>query len=158
MRPLLIFIATFMLIGCATTAPTYTSGDVIISPKLLENKNSSTGWLAYGIALKAWEIELDKNNKPDLFKREVYARSTTAKIWRELRENKSNDADPALDALVAINNAGLMTEYVSVYIFRNADLQLDNAAMTKFSDWMDQNLPAHNATLDPGVMVPIEEQ
>ena len=156
MRKLIILISTITLISCASTTPTkYTSGDVNISPELFKNENSSTGWFAYGISLKAWKMELDENNKPDLFKREVYARSNTAKIWSELRENKSNSADPALDALVLIDNAGLMKEYVSIYIFQNSHSRLDDIAIKKFTDWMNNNLPNHKATLNPGVTVPI---
>ena len=139
--------------SCETTSKKDTSINLVIGNELYENKNGSSAWFAYGLSLIAWEVELDKNNKPDLLKREIFARSSAAQVWEELREKQSVTEDPALDALVLIHNSGFMHEYVSIYIFHDSKTDLNSASIDKFTEWMAQNLPGHKAVINPGVSV-----
>jgi hypothetical protein len=155
MRHLIIIIVTFFIIGCASTKKETNQNQIILDRSVMSNQNTSTGWMAYGLSLKAWPVELDKSGKPSLYKREVFARSKTALIWQELREKKTVKPDTYLDALVLINDANYMAEYVWSYIYKDIGDQPSALELGKFKQWMTVNLPEHKAVINTGVSVPI---
>ena len=155
MRHLIIIIITLFIISCASTKKETGQNQIILDRSIMSNQNTSTGWMAYGLSLKAWPVELDKNGKPSLYKREVFARSKTAQIWQELRENKTVNPDTDLDALVLINDANYMKEYVWSYIYKSVGDQPSGLELDKFKQWITVNLPEHKAVINTGVSVPI---
>jgi hypothetical protein len=155
MRHLIIIIITFFIIGCASTKKVTVQNQIILDRSVMSNQNTSTGWMAYGLSLKAWPVELDKNGKPNLYEREVFARSKTALIWQGLRDKKTVNPDEYLDALVAINDANFMAEYVWSFIYKASVVQPSSLKLGKFKQWMTANLPGHKAVINTGVSVPI---
>ena len=155
MRHLIIILITLFVVGCASTKKETGQNQIILDRSVMANQNTSTGWMAYGLSLKAWPVELDKNGKPSLYKREVFARSKTALIWQELREKKTVNPDADLDALVSINDANYMAEYVWSYIYKGVGDQPSGLELGKFKQWMTINLPEHKAVINTGVSVPI---
>jgi len=155
MRNFIFSIFVITLVACAGPQNEGNKNQIIIDTSVMKDKNTSTGWLAYGLSLKAWDIELDKNGKPDLYKREVFARTKTALIWQELRESKTVNSDASLDALVTIHKAGFMSEYVWIYIFKELGIQPNNLNMKNFNEWQSVNLIEHQAVINTGVSVPI---
>ena len=112
------------------------------------------GWMFYGMALKTWPIELEENGQPNLYKRELFARTKTAQIWQELKGNKAVTSDKYLDELVNIYEAGFMKEYVWAYIRKSSRIQ-SSLKLDKFKHWMFVNLPDHKAIINTGIKVPI---
>jgi hypothetical protein len=155
MRHLIIILISLCILGCASTQKNTNQNQIILDRSVMSNQNTSTGWMAYGLSLKAWPVELDQNGKPSLYKREVFARSKTALIWQELREKKTVTPDVNLDALVSINDANYMGEYVWVYIYKGVGVQPKGLGLSKFKKWMSINLPEHKAVINTGVSVPI---
>ena len=155
MHHLIIILSTLFILGCASTKQDTAQNQIILDRSVMSNQNSSTGWMAYGLSLKAWLVELGKNGKPNLYKREVFARSKTALIWQELRENKTVTPDKDLDALVAINDANYMGEYVWIYIHKSLGMQPSGLKLDQFMQWMTANLLDYKAVINTGVSVPI---
>jgi uncharacterized protein YecT (DUF1311 family) len=129
--------------------------EINIDRSIIKNENALEGWIFYGISLKVWPIELNQNGKPNLYKREVFARSKTATVWQELREKKAVNQDNDLDSLVSINEAGFMREYVWLYINNNSKNIPKNLRLNTFKQWMSIYLPEHKAIVNTGVTVPI---
>ncbi|RHW74573.1 lysozyme inhibitor LprI family protein [Colwellia sp. RSH04] len=125
---------------------------IIIGKSILNDKNAMHGWLFYGMALKTWPIELEESGQPNLYKRELFARSKTAQIWQELKANKAVTPDKYLDELVIIYEAGFMEEYVWAYIRKSGRTQ-NNLKLDKFKQWIFVNLPDHKAIIHTGVKV-----
>ena len=143
MRHLIIVLITLSILGCTSTQKNTNQNQIILDRSVMSNQNTSTGWMAYGLSLKAWPVELDQNGKPSLYKREVFARSKTALIWQELRESKTVNPDVYLDALVSINDANYMGEYVWLLIYKGFGEQPKSLDLNKFKEWMVINLPEH---------------
>jgi hypothetical protein len=127
MRHLIIIIVTFFIIGCASTKKETNQNQIILDRSVMSNQNTSTGWMA----------------------------SKTALIWQELREKKTVKPDTYLDALVLINDANYMAEYVWSYIYKDIGDQPSALELGKFKQWMTVNLPEHKAVINTGVSVPI---
>ncbi|MCJ8301390.1 lysozyme inhibitor LprI family protein [Shewanella sp.] len=127
---------------------------IILDRSILNNENALGGWMSYGLALRVWPVELGQDGQPNLYKREIFARSKTAQIWQELRDNKAVNPNKDLDELVYIYESGYMEEYVWAYIRKSSRIQ-NSLKLDKFKQWMFTNLPAHKAIINTGVKVPI---
>lgn len=153
MRYLFIIFITFCMFACANTQKTVSNSDIVLDPNLIGNDNTAPGWIAYGLALKAWTPTYDESGEPDLYEREVYARSKAASIWQELLAAKKVKPAPELDDLSKIHQAGYMREYVWRYIFLSTGDTPENVDLAAFEQWMSTNLPEHVARINTGVLV-----
>ena len=146
-------ILAFFLVGCNASQPTKKSVEIQLDRSILSDENSTSGWLAYGLALQSWEPEYLENGSPDLFKREIYARETASTIWKELKQNGSAQPDPDLDILEVISDAGYMAEYLWVYLKNSNWYETDDLELDLFQEWANENLKDHKPILDTGVSV-----
>ena len=152
MKFLIVTIIIVSLMSCGTSQHTKSDFVVQTEKSVLSNENTSAAWLAYGLALIAWKPVFLSNGSPDFFQREIYARETTAQIWKELKQNgKVPDAN--LDALEKIKDADFMPEYLWVYIRKEDWFNPGNLRLQEFKQWAVLNLVGHVPVLNPGVSV-----
>jgi hypothetical protein len=107
-------------------------------------------WLGYGIALSMFGRD---QQRPDGFAREVYARSTAAKVWTELKEKETVRPNSDLDALASVELSGFMREYVWHYLRRPEWSEPQELRMSEFLAWKNEHLQSHTPVVDPGVAI-----
>lgn len=150
-----IFFITFMVLlsGCSATQPAKEGKQLYLDQSVLSNKNSTAGWLAYGLALSAWKPVFLADGSPDYFNREVSAREIAAQIWKELKQNDASKSDPDLDILEAISDAGFMSEYLWIYLKVDTWKNPGTLELDKFKVWANEYLENHVPVKDTGVSV-----
>jgi len=131
------------LIGCQLTAcagPERSTAIIVDRDSLKRaagprNAEASTAWVGYGVARAAAYDELRKKGGPDRssddYPVEVAARAALAEIWKELEAQQGDARDPYLDALVRINDAGFVEEYV-VAAFAKPGWTIPAAGLARF--------------------------
>ena len=142
-----------ILAGCGAQQPVKKDTKIHLDQNILTDENTRAGWLAYGLAMSAWEPELLENGEPDLFAREIYARNTSAQIWKEMKANGSADPGTDLDILQYISESGFMAEYLWVYLRDSKWQKPDNLRLEEFSKWQLINLEGHIPVKNTGVSV-----
>ncbi len=153
MKVFINIIFIFIFAGCGATQKTLSSDSLYLEPHVLSNSNSAPGWLAYGMALAAWEKEYLPDGSPDMFKREIYARETAAQMWKELKQNGESKSDPDLDILEAISDAGFMEEYLWIHFKQENWSNPGTLELDKFKKWSVANLVDHVPVSNTGVSV-----
>lgn len=153
MSRILLIVAVLFLLACNATQPTKNEKQLYLDQNILANKNSAAGWLAYGMALAAWEPVYLEDGSPDYFKREVSARETAAQIWKELKQNDASKSDADLDILEIISDAGFMDEYLWVYLKDDKWVNPGTLELEKFGEWASKNLVGHIPVIETGVSV-----
>lgn len=150
LRKIKVFFLCAFLFGFSTSL---LAKELTFSPALNQDKNTGPVWLAYGLALSAWKVELNASGKPNLFKREVFAKSKQAAIWDELRNSAKNPKKPnaGLDALVVVNKAGFIREYVWYYLKQDGWEKPKDLKMQEFLEWSKTHLKDHVPAKNPGV-------
>ncbi len=141
------------LFACNATQPPKKESQLYLDQSVLSNKNSAAGWLAYGMALTAWEPVYLEDGSLDYFKREVSARETAAQIWKELKQNDASKSDADLDILETISDAGFMDEYLWIYLKDDQWKNPGTLELDKFSEWASKNLVNHNPGIKTGVSI-----
>jgi len=147
------FLLMTFLAGCNASQPAKKTSEIHLDKNVLNNENTTSVWLAYGLALQVWKPVYLEDGSPDLFKREVYARKTVSKIWKEMKQDDAVKADPDLDALEQIMNAGYMAEYLWTYLKNDDWYNTGNLRLAEFEEWANENLSSHKPVTNTGVYV-----
>lgn len=122
---------------------------IILSDRVLESKDILSPWMIYGAVRALWMNEKFVKENPGVdyrytFDEELDARKLLACIWKELKEKDSTLSDAYLDALMNVNDAGFLSEYVWSF-FRVAEWGTPSQTLkiNEFEDWRKINLPDH---------------
>lgn len=153
MSRIFLIVVIFFLSACNATQPAKKDNQLYLDQSVLSNKSSAAGWLAYGMALTAWEPVYLEDGSPDYFKREISARETAAQIWKELKQNDASKSDADLDILETISDAGFMDEYLWVYLKEDDWNDPGTLELEKFNEWASKNLISHVPVIETGVSV-----
>lgn len=149
----ILSIIILLLFVCNAAQPAKQESQLNLDQNVLSNENSAAGWLAYGMALIAWEPVYLEDGSPDYFNREVSARETAAQIWKELKQNDSSKSDPDLDILETISDAGYMDEYLWVYLKDDRWKNPGTLELEEFMQWASDNLVNHVPVKETGISV-----
>lgn len=127
-----------------------------VDPAVLKS-SSAVAWIVYGgVVAPRRKLALAEQRPIDWFGDEVAGRSAAAKAWRDAKVKPGED--PYLDALVKVEAAGFMPEYVARHVATPgfaidgkgaAALRLD-----AFAKWAPSNLGAdHRAEMHAAVLI-----
>lgn len=112
---------------------------------------SRFGWSFYVFELASWDCMNKEFSETIQYEQEVYARGKAASFWKTSKQVGGQEADPGLDALEAIEDAGFMREYVWTYLKRPGWNEPEGLRLKEFESWMRERLPDHRPVVDPGI-------
>lgn len=103
-------------------------------------------WVRYSLARSACQLEIGGDNpaRATSFDCELTARRHLLEAWAEYRLADPALADPYLNSLTAVEDAGFLPEYVVHYHGRGSWRLPDELNADGFSDWRRRNLHGHD--------------
>jgi hypothetical protein len=114
-----------------------------------EDRNETTAWLAYALALSAWANKSGAAEKsPDgilvpTFDGELEARLTQLQIWKELNEKEPMRL-AYMDKLLEVQAAGFIREYVWKFHRRPSwGSEPEGLRTAEFEEWQSKALSGH---------------
>jgi hypothetical protein len=137
---------------------------IVLDPSLLSGDTSVTAaWLGYASARAEWiqsnitAEELAQKGYHRTFEEEVAARSSLAKIWKELKSSQTELKNTYLDELLKVYEAGFIKEYTWIFLATNEWSRPEGLRLDEFSIWSNKNIPNHNPETRADVEVTVKK-
>ncbi len=124
-----------------------TDGDTFfLAPHVfVDDDPALQSWVSYSLTRSACQLEVGGGNPARVsdFGCELTARQHLVDTWEEQKAEHPDAADPYLDALVRVRDAGFLREY-TVDFFARGDWQVPaEVDTTSFREWRRRHLPRH---------------
>lgn len=144
---LLIFLPLAACSGEVYLRNGVTDGDTFyLSPRALADDDPALqSWVRYSLALSTCQLREPSPNpaRNTSFRCERKARRHLLEAWREHRAATRIVADPYLDALLAVDEAGWLDEYVAHYLADPHWRLPERLEVGDFRSWQRRHLPGH---------------
>lgn len=126
-----------------------TDGDTFYLPTSLGAGSDPVkqSWVTYSLGRSTCKLQMGGENpaRNSNFDCEFTARKLLLKSWQQELEESSQLADPYLDSLTQVSDAGFLQEYVWDY-FRDRDWDEPNELRLRdFQQWKKEHLSQHTA-------------
>jgi hypothetical protein len=120
-----------------------TDGDTFyLAPRALTDDDAVLqSWVTYSLIRSTCQLDVGGENpaRVNTYDCELRARRRLLDSWRENRER----ADPYLDTLLAVSQAGFLDEYVVYYFGRDSWQVPAEVDLDAFRDWRRSRLRGH---------------
>ncbi|MEM8984690.1 MAG: hypothetical protein AAGC71_16890 [Pseudomonadota bacterium] len=102
-------------------------------------------WMAYSLDLAACQLLIGGPNpaRNSSFACELSARESLVDEWRDQVANDGTAEDPYLDALLDVEEADWLPEYVAVELGRRGWVVPEDLKIDGYRDWREGNLTGH---------------
>jgi len=143
-------IAVILAAGCSSEVylrDGVTDGDTfyLAERALSDDDPVLQSWVSYSLARSACQLQIGGNNpaRASSFECELSARRLLLQSWQEKKERMPGVRDEYLDALLQVQRATYLDEYVARY-FRKRHWQLPrNLDASGYARWAHRELPGH---------------
>lgn len=139
-----------VLVACNTeiyTRDGVTDGDAFTLSRraMADGDPVLQSWVVYSLAKAACQLEAggDIPSRVSTYGCEFMARRLLAESWDEKRQADPSLANPYLDALVRVRDAGYLDEYVVKYFGRKGWQVPAEVDPERFATWQRANLRGH---------------
>jgi hypothetical protein len=147
---ILAFLALAALAGCNSSIYArdgVTDGDTFyLAPRAWSDDDPVLqSWVAYSLSKSTCQLEIGGDNpaRNSSYGCEFTARSHLLETWQEQRAEHVTAADPYLDDLLRVREAGYLDEYVVHYFGRRDWLVPAEVSVDEFRRWRQRNLRQH---------------
>lgn len=126
--------------------------EIQLHPRLQTEESAAAAWIAYAGAKVLWRSgeyhdQHPEEERSDLpFDEEIHAQTTLAKYWAEYRSTNPDQANRYLDALVELQGAGFVAEYIDEHIAPAEWVRSRPLRSAEFAQWQTDS--------DQGVVTP----
>jgi hypothetical protein len=138
----------FAFAGCNTSIYVrdgVTDGDTFyLAPQALSDDDDVLqSWVTYSLIRSTCQLEVGGENpaRVSTYDCELKARQSLLDSWQEKRQH----ADPYLDALLAVSEAGFLDEYVVCYFGTSSWEVPAEVDLASFRDWRRAKLRGHKS-------------
>lgn len=145
-----IFTALVLLAGCNHSIylrDGVTDGDTFhLAPRaLVDDDPVLQSWVSYSLMRSTCQLQIDAANpaRASSYGCEFSARQNLLDTWEEQKLEHAGVADPYLDSLLEVRNAGFLDEYTVIYFSRKhwqVPVEVDTRTFVK---WRRTHLPQH---------------
>jgi hypothetical protein len=146
----LLFLLLLTLAACNTsiyTSDGVTDGDTFyLAPRAWADDDPVLqSWVAYSLVRSACKLELGGDNpaRNHDYGCEYTARRHLVETWEEQRAEHAGIADPYLDSLLQVRNAGYLDEYTVRYFGRRGWVVPAEVRVNDFQRWQARHLDGH---------------
>ncbi len=137
---------------------------IVLDPSLQsEEIPVMSAWVGYAATRAEWiqnnvsADDIAQKGYQRTFEEEVSARSTLAKIWKELGDADAGLKNPYLDALLKVYEAGYIREYTWMFFASDEWSQPDGLLLEEFSTWSTENLVNHNPETHADIEITVDQ-
>jgi hypothetical protein len=133
--------------------PSFFSGEPSVAAAWLGYASARTEWIQTNVLAE----EMAQNGYHRAFEEEVAARSSLAKIWKELKSSKGGAKDTHLDDLLKVYEAGYIREYTWTFLATDEWSQPEGLRLDEFKTWAQVNIPDHEPKTLADVEITVDE-
>jgi hypothetical protein len=138
---------------------------IVLDPSLQsEDISIASAWVGYAASRAEWiqtnisAEEIVQKGYHRTFEEEVAARSSLAKIWKELLGNSQPDLKNSyLDDLLKVYEARFIKEYTWIFLASNEWLQPEGLRLDEFLAWSNKNLPNHKPEIRADIEITVDK-
>lgn len=139
-----------LLAGCSGeiyTRDGVTDGDTFyLAPRALADDDPVLqSWVAYSLVKSTCQLDVGGEipARVSNYRCELTARRHLLDSWDEQRREHADIADPYLDALTSVRDAGFLDEYTVRYFATNSWQVPPGVVVDDFREWRREHLPRH---------------